>query len=48
MKKSIITVIVGAVITLSGIGMGVANIPNWGWVFGLGIIFIIIGNEIDG
>ena len=47
MKKSLITKIIGVVLALSGIGMSFANVVGWGWVFGFGVLIIIISAEED-
>ena len=45
MKKGLITKIIGGIIALMGAGMAIAGIPNWGWIFGFGVVIIFTGTE---
>ena len=45
MKQKTITKLIGAFITLCGIGMGIASIPWWGFIVAVGILVVLVGSE---
>lgn len=45
MKKGLITKIIGGIIAIAGIGMAIGGIPNWGWIFGFGVLIVFVGTE---
>ena len=47
MKKNLVTKLIGSIIALAGIGMAIAKIDGWGWIFGFGVVIILIGSEQD-